>query len=45
MHNHHEALAIIEVFLTTEFSGNPRHARRIDMLGDYERTGTLPPTS
>jgi ribose 5-phosphate isomerase B len=45
MHNHHEALAIIEVFLTTEFSENPRHARRIDMLADYERTGTLPPTS
>ena len=33
----------IEVFLTTGYSGDDRHTRRIDMLTAYERDGVLPP--
>jgi ribose 5-phosphate isomerase B len=33
----------IEVFLGTSFSEDERHARRIAMLADYEKTGNLPP--
>jgi ribose 5-phosphate isomerase B len=43
MHSLDEATAIVETFLATPFSGDPRHARRIEMLADYERTGTPPP--
>ena len=39
MHTTEEALAIIEAFLTTEWSGAERHQRRIDMLATYEATG------
>ena len=43
MHSVAEATAIVDKFLATPFSGDPRHARRIEMLADYERTGTPPP--
>ncbi|KUG55590.1 ribose-5-phosphate isomerase [Serinicoccus chungangensis] len=43
MHSIEEARAMVEVFLTTDFSGDPRHQRRIDMMGTYEADGTLPP--
>jgi ribose 5-phosphate isomerase B len=43
MHPQEEAVRIVEVFLTTGFSGEGRHARRIEMLNEYERTGELPP--
>jgi ribose 5-phosphate isomerase B len=43
MHSLEEATAIVEKFLATPFSGQARHARRIEMLADYERTGTPPP--
>jgi ribose 5-phosphate isomerase B len=31
------------VFVETPFSGEPRHARRLAMITDYETTGNLPP--
>jgi ribose 5-phosphate isomerase B len=43
MHTPQEALAFAETFLSTPFSGDERHARRIKMLSDYEETGELPP--
>jgi ribose 5-phosphate isomerase B len=42
-HTLDEATAMAEAFLTTRFSGNPRHARRIAQLAEYENTRTLPP--
>ena len=38
-----EALAMVEAFLTTEFSGEQRHARRLAMVERYEEHGELPP--
>ena len=43
MHSAQEATEIVDAFLATPFSDEPRHQRRIDMLSDYERTGTPPP--
>lgn len=43
MHERALALEILEAFLSTDYSGDDRHARRIAMLADYERTGELPP--
>ena len=36
MHTEEEALAMVRIFLSTPFSGDPRHARRIQLLADYE---------
>jgi ribose 5-phosphate isomerase B len=41
-HTLDEATAMAEAFLTTSFSGNERHARRIGQLAEYERTRQLP---
>jgi ribose 5-phosphate isomerase B len=37
MHTTDEATAIVEAFLATPFSGQARHARRIDLVSEYER--------
>lgn len=36
MHSEAEALGLVTLFLDTPFSQDPRHARRIGQLGDYE---------
>jgi ribose 5-phosphate isomerase B len=38
-----EAVGFARVFISTPFSGEPRHARRLAMITDYEKTGDLPP--
>jgi ribose 5-phosphate isomerase B len=38
MHTQEEALEMVRLFLTTPFSGDPRHARRIALLADYENS-------
>jgi ribose 5-phosphate isomerase B len=37
-----EAVGFARVFIATPFSGQPRHARRLAMIADYEKTGDLP---
>jgi len=41
MHTLDEATAIVETFLTTPWSDEARHQKRIDMLLTYERTGSF----
>lgn len=41
MHTETEATEIVEAFLTTAWSEADRHQRRIDMLLDFEATGTI----
>jgi ribose 5-phosphate isomerase B len=43
MHTVPEALAIVDAFLTAEWSKAERHQRRIDILDEYERTHVPPP--
>jgi ribose 5-phosphate isomerase B len=43
MHTLHDMTRFVEVFLTTQFPGERRHAHRIEMLADYEKTRNLPP--
>ena len=38
-----QAHSMLEVFLGTAFSGDPRHVRRIEMVSAYESDGLLPP--
>jgi len=42
MHSLDEAAEIAAAFVTTPFSGEPRHQRRIDILEDYEATHEAP---
>jgi ribose 5-phosphate isomerase B len=41
-HTLDEATSFVETFLATPFSGNPRHARRIAQLTEWESTRKLP---
>ncbi len=41
MHTPDEATGFVKVFLTTEFSGEERHVRRIAMLSRYEESGVI----
>jgi ribose 5-phosphate isomerase B len=43
MYSVEDAIRFAGVFLSTPFSGEPRHSRRLAMITDYEKTGTLPP--
>jgi ribose 5-phosphate isomerase B len=43
MHSEDEATGFVDTFLATEYSGEERHTRRIEMLAAYEATGELPP--
>ena len=43
MHALDEASGFVDAFLAEPFSGDERHARRIQMLADYEDSGVLPP--
>ena len=38
-----QARSMVQTFLATPFSGDPRHVRRITMVADYDESGTLPP--
>src|SRR5919112_130892 len=42
-HSPEEAESFVDTFLATPFSGNPRHARRIAQVAEYESTRELPP--
>jgi len=42
MHTADESAHFLEVFLDTDFVGEERHVRRIDMLTEYETGGMLP---
>jgi ribose 5-phosphate isomerase B len=37
-----DAISFAKVFVTTPFSAEPRHERRLAMIADYEKSGTLP---
>lgn len=41
-HTEAEALEIVEAFLSTPFSGDERHARRVALLDEWETKGELP---
>jgi ribose 5-phosphate isomerase B len=40
-HSSTEAIALIDRFLTTEFSDEQRHVRRIAQIGEYEQSGQI----
>lgn len=43
MHTLDEATGFVRAFLGEEFSGDPRHQRRIDQMSRWEADGELPP--
>lgn len=42
MYDTDAAVEFVKVFVGTPFSGEVRHARRLAMVSDYEKTGELP---
>ena len=40
-HSKEEALEIIKIFLSTPWTNEERHARRIGQLAEYEQTGAI----
>jgi ribose 5-phosphate isomerase B len=43
MYSVEDAVSFAKVFIETPFSGEPRHARRLAMIADFEKTAALPP--
>lgn len=43
MYSIDDAIGFTKIFLSTAFSGEPRHARRLAEITGYEKTGELPP--
>ncbi len=43
MHTVAEALAIVDAFISTPWSDESRHRRRVEIMAEYERTGIAPP--
>jgi ribose 5-phosphate isomerase B len=43
MHTVEQALEIVDVFLSAQWSKAERHQRRIDILAEYEKTHIAPP--
>jgi ribose 5-phosphate isomerase B len=41
MHSEAEALSLVDLFLSTPFTHDERHARRIALIHKFEETGTL----
>lgn len=42
MYPEEEATRFVEVFITTPFSNEERHIRRIELMSEYEKSGVLP---
>jgi len=43
MYSVDEAIGFTRIFVSTPFSGEPRHSRRLAEIADYEKSGYLPP--
>jgi ribose 5-phosphate isomerase B len=43
MHSESESLAIVDAFISTNFSNDERHMRRINQISEYENGGKMPP--
>ena len=41
MHTEEEALALVDLFIATPFSHDPRHLRRIGLISKYEEEGSI----